>query len=50
VRTGPEPKVRVAGEVGEIAMFFFGRQRASRVTVDGAPEVAERLRTARLGI
>ncbi|MBO3737187.1 TIGR03085 family metal-binding protein [Actinoplanes flavus] len=50
VRDSADPQVRVAGDVGELAVFFFGRQRAARVTVDGPPEVAERLRTARLGI
>jgi uncharacterized protein (TIGR03085 family) len=50
VRSGADPQVRITGDVGEIAIFFFGRQQASRVTVEGAPEVAERLRTARLGI
>ena len=50
LRTGADPQVRVTGEVGEIAVFFFGRQRASRVTVEGTPDVAERLRNARLGV
>ncbi|WP_430779900.1 TIGR03085 family metal-binding protein [Actinoplanes sp. G11-F43] len=50
VRNGAGPRVRVTGDAGELAMFFFGRQRATRVTVDGDPAVAERLRTARLGI
>jgi uncharacterized protein (TIGR03085 family) len=50
IRNGAEPQVRIIGDVGEIAVFFFGRQRAARVTLEGAPDVTERLRTARLGV
>ncbi|BEL08978.1 TIGR03085 family metal-binding protein [Actinoplanes sichuanensis] len=50
IRVGDEPQVRITGDVGEIAVFFFGRQRASRALVDGDPTLAERLRTARLGV
>lgn len=50
IRVGDQPPVRVTGDVGEIAVFFFGRQRASRALVDGDPALAERLRTARLGV
>jgi uncharacterized protein (TIGR03085 family) len=49
-KVGAGPPVRIAGDVGEIAVFFFGRQHASRATVDGDPAVAERLRKARLGV
>jgi uncharacterized protein (TIGR03085 family) len=45
-----EPAATVSGEPGELAMFVSGRQRAARVTVDGDPAAAERLRTARLGV
>jgi uncharacterized protein (TIGR03085 family) len=48
--TGPNPPVRLAGDAGELAVFFFGRQRAARVTVEGDPAIAERLRTAKLGV
>lgn len=41
---GGEP-LRVVGAPGELAMFLSGRQRAARVEVDGAPALAERLRT-----
>jgi uncharacterized protein (TIGR03085 family) len=50
VRNGEQPQVRISGDAGELALFFFGRQRATRVTVDGDPAVAERLRKARLGV
>jgi uncharacterized protein (TIGR03085 family) len=50
IRTGGEPQVRITGDVGETAVFFFGRQRASRASVDGDPALAERLRKARLGV
>jgi uncharacterized protein (TIGR03085 family) len=50
IRNGGEPQVRIIGDAGELAVFFFGRQRAARVTLEGAPDVAERLRTARLGV
>jgi uncharacterized protein (TIGR03085 family) len=49
-KIGAEPRVRISGDVGEIAVFFFGRQRASRASVDGDPAVVERLRKARLGV
>lgn len=45
-----EPRATLSGEPGELAMFVSGRQRAARVTVDGDPAAAERLRTARLGV
>ncbi|WP_433794254.1 TIGR03085 family metal-binding protein [Actinoplanes sp. CA-252034] len=50
IRVGGEPRVRITGDVGELAVFFFGRQRAARVAIEGGPELAERLRTARLGV
>ncbi|MEH1126058.1 TIGR03085 family metal-binding protein [Micromonospora sp. CPCC 206061] len=43
-------RVRLIGPPAELALFLSGRQRATRVQVDAPPEVAERLRTARLGI
>lgn len=43
------PQASLTGEPGELAMFLSGRQRAARVQVDAAPEIAERLRTAHLG-
>ncbi|WP_434740979.1 TIGR03085 family metal-binding protein [Micromonospora sp. SH-82] len=45
---GGEP-VEVVGTPGELVIFFSGRQRVSRVEVDGDPEAAGRLRTASLG-
>ncbi len=47
---GSGPAVTIDGEPGEHTMFGAGRQGAARVEVDGDPTVAERLRTASLGI
>ncbi|WP_345510994.1 TIGR03085 family metal-binding protein [Phytohabitans houttuyneae] len=43
-------QVRLVGSPGELAIFLSGRQRAARVQVDGAPELAAFLRTAKLGV
>ena len=43
-------KVRLVGAPGELTIFLTGRQRASRVQVDGAPELAAYLRSANLGL
>jgi uncharacterized protein (TIGR03085 family) len=47
---GGSPQATITGEPGELALFVSGRQRAATVTIDGPPETAERLRTARLGM
>src|SRR5262249_3900784 len=47
---GGEATLTVTGDAGELTMFFSGRQRAARVTVDGPDELADRLRRARLGV
>ena len=44
------PQATLVGEPGELALFLSGRQRAARVDVQAAPEVAERLRTAKFGL
>ncbi|GAA2667961.1 TIGR03085 family metal-binding protein [Actinoplanes palleronii] len=49
VRTAPAPVVRITGDVGELALFFSGRQQVARVQIEGDPAVAERLRGAKLG-
>jgi uncharacterized protein (TIGR03085 family) len=41
---------RLTAEPGELLLFLTGRQRAARVEVAAEPRLAERLRTARLGI
>jgi uncharacterized protein (TIGR03085 family) len=43
-------RVRLIGAPGELVLFLSGRQRAARVQVDGPPDVAEKLRAARLGL
>jgi uncharacterized protein (TIGR03085 family) len=40
----------IEGDVGELTLFFSGRQRAARVELHGATDLADRLRSARLGI
>jgi uncharacterized protein (TIGR03085 family) len=47
---GDRPQATLSGDPGELALFLSGRQAATRVAVDGDPAVADRLRTARLGI
>ncbi|MEU9508131.1 TIGR03085 family metal-binding protein [Micromonospora sp. NPDC048170] len=49
VGRGGEP-VRVVGVPGELALFLSGRQRVSRVQVDGPAALTERLRGADLGM
>ncbi|MBO3745391.1 TIGR03085 family protein [Streptosporangiaceae bacterium NEAU-GS5] len=44
------PAVVVTGEPAELLLFASGRQRASRVTLDGPAEAVASLRTAKLGI
>lgn len=43
-------RVRLVGAPGELALFLSGRQRVARVQVDGPATLADRLRTARLGL
>ena len=47
---GDAPQVTLEGPAGELALFLSGRQRAARVEITGTAELAERLRTARLGL
>lgn len=49
VGRGGEP-VRMVGAPGELALFLSGRQRVARVQIDGAPQLADRLRSAHLGM
>jgi uncharacterized protein (TIGR03085 family) len=47
---GENPQVTIDGAAGELALFLSGRQRAARVEITGPADLAERLRTARLGL
>ena len=47
---GDGPGATLTGEPGELTLFVSGRQRASKVQVEGAPEMVEKLRTGRFGI
>ncbi|WP_285680933.1 TIGR03085 family metal-binding protein [Actinoplanes sp. NBRC 103695] len=40
----------LTAEPGEFVLFFSGRQRATRVEIEAAPEIEARLRTASSGI
>jgi uncharacterized protein (TIGR03085 family) len=42
-------RVRVIGAPSELTLFLAGRQRVARVQVDGPAEIADKLRSARLG-
>ncbi|NUT33788.1 MAG: TIGR03085 family protein [Hamadaea sp.] len=44
------PRLTVAGDPGELAVFLSGRQAYARVTVEGDAAIVERLRRARLGV
>ncbi|WP_433386603.1 TIGR03085 family metal-binding protein [Micromonospora sp. KLBMP9576] len=46
---GGDP-VRVVGAPGELILFLSGRQRVSRVQIDGPAALADRLRSAHLGM
>ncbi|MEU1886226.1 TIGR03085 family metal-binding protein [Micromonospora sp. WMMD987] len=43
-------RLRLVGSPGELVLFLSGRQRVARVQIDGPAALAERLRTARLGL
>ena len=43
-------RLDLVGDPGELALFFFGRQRVARVQLTGPAALVERLRTARLGV
>jgi uncharacterized protein (TIGR03085 family) len=45
-----EPAVTVTGDPGELVLFFFGRQRATRVEVTGDDTLVNKLNAARLGV
>jgi uncharacterized protein (TIGR03085 family) len=46
---GDVPQATLTGDPGELTLFLSGRQRASKVAIEGSPEIAEKLRTARFG-
>ena len=48
--SGTGPRVTLAGDPGELTMFGAGRQGAARIEINGDASLAERLRTARLGV
>jgi uncharacterized protein (TIGR03085 family) len=42
-------QLRLVGTPSELVLFLFGRQRVARVQLDGPPQLAQRLRAAKLG-
>jgi uncharacterized protein (TIGR03085 family) len=44
------PEVTVSGPVGELVLFVYGRQAASRVTFDGPDQAIAAMRTAKFGV
>lgn len=44
------PEVTVSGPVGELVLFVYGRQSASRVALDGPADAVEAVRTAKFGV
>lgn len=46
---GPNPQVVLAGTPAELTLFLSGRQRASRVTLDGPAPLVDKLRSVKLG-
>jgi uncharacterized protein (TIGR03085 family) len=45
-----EPALTVRGEPGELVLFFFGRQRATQVEIEGPEDLAGKLRRVRSGV
>ncbi|MEH0934877.1 TIGR03085 family metal-binding protein [Micromonospora psammae] len=43
-------RLRLVGAPGELTLFLSGRQRVARVQIDGPQPLADRLRTAPLGL
>jgi hypothetical protein len=43
------PVVTLRGEPGELLLFLFGRQKATRVDVSGPEDLVGKLRSARIG-
>lgn len=45
-----EPTVTVAGDIGEIVLFMYGRQSHARVDLQGPPELVEAIRSTSFGV
>lgn len=44
------PSVTVSGDIGEIVLFMYGRQRHALVELSGPPELADALRSTSFGV
>jgi uncharacterized protein (TIGR03085 family) len=49
VRKG-DPVVDVAGDIGELVLFIYGRSSAAHVALSGEPDAVEAVRTTRFGV
>jgi hypothetical protein len=47
---GSGPRLKLAGDPGELIMFGAGRQAAAKVEIDGDETLAAQLRAAKLGV
>lgn len=45
-----EPAVTVAGDIGELVLFIYGRQAHARVDLHGPVELAEKVRSTSFGV
>lgn len=50
VPKGGAPMVTVSGEVGELALFAYGRQSAAQVNLDGPEDAVSAVREASFGV
>ena len=42
--------VDVAGDIGELVLFVYGRQKHARVKLSGSADAVERVSTAKFGV
>lgn len=45
-----EPSVTVAGDIGELVLFMYGRQAHARVDLQGPADAVERIRSTSFGV
>ena len=44
------PSVSIAGDIGELVLFVYGRQAHAHVTMSGPDDLVERISTAKFGV
>jgi hypothetical protein len=42
--------VDVAGDIGELVLYIYGRSSAAHVALSGEPDAVEAVRTTRFGV